>query len=230
MWTLIRQFQRRAQVEHSHDPEAIAARLQAGPTHSYLRDFVYGAVDGAIAGLAMVSGVDGAGLSSGVVSIVGLAHPLADGFSMGVSNYLGPGAEEQLREKIRAQEARHIRLYPEGEREEIRQIFALKGFADEALEQVVEVITSDKERWIDTMVKEEYGLSLKGGRPIVAGTVTFGAFILAGALPLLAFVVNWIFPGAVALPFAVSVGVTVFAVFVIGLFKVCYVSQCAMSC
>lgn len=225
MWTLIRQFQRRAQVEHSHDPEAIAARLQAGPTHSYLRDFIYGAIDGAITTFAIVSGVAGAGLSSGVVIIMGLANLLADGFSMGVSNYLGTRAEEQLREKIRAQEARHIRLYPEGEREEIRQIFALKGFADEALEQVVEVITSDKERWIDTMVQEEYGLSLKGGRPVVAGTVTFGAFILAGALPLLAFVVNWMFPGAVARPFTVSIGLTVLAFFAIGLVKSGYVRQ-----
>src|SRR5690625_7519917 len=75
------------------------------------------------------------------------------------------------------------------------------------------------------MVQEEYGLSLKGGRPIVAGTVTFGAFILAGALPLLAFVVNWMFPGAVARPLAVSVGLSVLAFFAIGALKRGYVRQ-----
>src|SRR5690625_7348329 len=127
MWTLIRQFQRRAQVECSQDPQGNAARLQAGPTHSYLRVFIYGAMDGAITTFAIVSGVAGAGLSSGVVIIMGLANLLADGVSMGVSNYLGTRAEEQLREKIRAQEARHMRLYPEGERAELRPIFALKG-------------------------------------------------------------------------------------------------------
>src|SRR5690625_1644843 len=75
------------------------------------------------------------------------------------------------------------------------------------------------------MFEEEYGLSLKGWRPIVAGTVTFGAFILAGALPLLAFVVNWIFPGVVARPFAISVGLTEFAFFVISVIESGYVRQ-----
>src|SRR5690554_588784 len=224
MWTLKRQRQR-LRADHSHDPEAIAARLQAGPAHNYLRDFIYGAIDGAITTFAIVSGVAGAGFSSGVVIIMGLANLLADGFSMGVSNYLGTRAEDQLRGKIRAQEARHIRLYPEGEREEVRQIFALKGFTGDSLEQVVDVITADEERWIDTMVQEEYGLSLKGGRPIVAGGVTFGAFILAGALPLVAFLINWVFPGAIARPYVVSAALTMLAFFVIGVVKSGYVRQ-----
>jgi VIT1/CCC1 family predicted Fe2+/Mn2+ transporter len=224
MWTLMRQRQR-ARAEHSHDPKAIAARLHTGPAHNYLRDFIYGAIDGAITTFAIVSGVAGAGLSSGVVIIMGLANLLADGFSMGVSNYLGTRAEDQLRDKIRAQEARHIRLYPEGEREEVRQIFALKGFADDALKQVVEVITADEERWIDTMVQEEYGLSLKGGQPLVAGSVTFSAFVLVGALPLAAFLINWISPDAIAEPFAVSAALTMLAFFVIGVIKSGYVRQ-----
>lgn len=224
MWTLMRQRQR-GRVEHSHDPKAIAARLHSGPRHNYLRDFIYGAIDGAITTFAIVSGVAGAGLSSGVVIIMGLANLLADGFSMGVSNYLGTRAENQLRDKIRAQEARHIRLYPDGEREEVRQIFALKGFTDDTLEQVVEVITADEERWIDTMVQEEYGLSLTGGQPFMAGSVTFGAFILVGVLPLAAFLVNWISPDTIAEPFAISAALTMLAFFVIGVIKSGYVKQ-----
>ncbi|MDQ2075235.1 VIT1/CCC1 transporter family protein [Marinimicrobium sp. ABcell2] len=224
MWTLGRQ-RKRLQPEHSHKPEAIAARLKAGPGHNYLRDFIYGAIDGAITTFAIVSGVAGAGLSSGVVIIMGLANLLADGFSMGVSNYLGTRAEDQLRDKVRAQEDQHIRLYPEGEREEVRQIFALKGFEGDQLEQVVDVITADRQRWIDTMVQDEYGLSLKGGRPLVAGSVTFGAFLLAGALPLVAFLVNWGWPGVIAQPFLMSACLTLVAFFAIGAAKSRYVRQ-----
>jgi VIT1/CCC1 family predicted Fe2+/Mn2+ transporter len=169
--------------------------------------------------------VAGAGLSSGVVIVMGLANLLADGFSMGISNYLGTRAEEQMRERIRAEEERHIRFYPEGEREEIRQIYARKGFAGEQLEQAVEVITADRERWIDTMLQDEHGLSLQGANPSLAGGATFAAFLLVGLLPLLSFLLNWLWPGLIVEPFQVSIGLTLLAFFAIGAVKSRYISQ-----
>ena len=50
-------------------------------------DLVYGANDGIITTFAVVSGVVGAALET-VIVILGLANLLADGFSMGASNYL----------------------------------------------------------------------------------------------------------------------------------------------
>lgn len=67
----------------------------------YLPDLVYGANDGIITTFAIVSGVTGAQLSSHVVLILGLANLLADGFSMGASNYLAlrsPGEGQRMRE------------------------------------------------------------------------------------------------------------------------------------
>jgi VIT1/CCC1 family predicted Fe2+/Mn2+ transporter len=54
----------------------------------YLPDLVFGANDGIITTFAVVSGVVGASLSTTVIVILGLANLLADGFSMGASNYL----------------------------------------------------------------------------------------------------------------------------------------------
>lgn len=54
----------------------------------YLPDLVYGANDGIITTFAVVSGVVGAALSERVILILGFANLLADGFSMGASNYL----------------------------------------------------------------------------------------------------------------------------------------------
>jgi VIT1/CCC1 family predicted Fe2+/Mn2+ transporter len=167
-----------------HTPEAVAARLDGATDHSYLGDFVLGAVDGVVTTFAIVAGVAGAKYPGTVALVLGGANLLADGFSMAVGNYLGRKSEQEHVEKVRRIEKRHIEATPEGEREEIRQIFARKGFEGETLERVVKVITSDRRRWIDTMVTEEFGLQLQTPSPVRAGLSTFAAFVLAGAIPL----------------------------------------------
>ncbi|MBI3465793.1 MAG: VIT1/CCC1 transporter family protein, partial [Planctomycetes bacterium] len=56
-----------------HTPSAIAERLQGATAHSYLRDFVFGAVDGTVTTFAVVAGTAGAGLPRGVAIILGMA-------------------------------------------------------------------------------------------------------------------------------------------------------------
>lgn len=54
----------------------------------YVGDLVYGANDGLVTTFTVVSGVAGAALSPRVVIILGFVNLLADGFSMGASNFL----------------------------------------------------------------------------------------------------------------------------------------------
>jgi VIT1/CCC1 family predicted Fe2+/Mn2+ transporter len=171
--------------ESQHNPEAIAQRLAETASHSYLGDFVLGAIDGVVTTFAVVAGVAGAGYSASVALVLGAANLLADGFSMAAGNYLSSKSNRQIVEQVREVERRHIETIPEGEREEIRQIFAAKGFDGDLLDQIVDVITSDRRRWIDTMVTEEFGLQLHPPSPIRAGATTFVAFVVAGFVPLI---------------------------------------------
>lgn len=209
----------------SHTPDKIASRLESGPGSVYLKDFVYGAVDGAVTTFAIVAGVAGAGLSAGVIIVLGFANLIADGFSMAVSNFLGTRAENQLREQTRLREMDEIRKFPEGEREEIRQIYLSKGFEGALLDEVVDVITSDSERWVDTMLQEEHGMALHDHDPGKAGLATFIAFLLVGLIPLLPYLINWLVPGLITQTFLWSAILTGIAFFLIGAQKAQFVNQ-----
>jgi VIT1/CCC1 family predicted Fe2+/Mn2+ transporter len=172
-----------------HQVEAIAARLAGARKHSYLGDAVLGAIDGCVTTFAVVAGAAGASLPSSIAIILGFANLIADGFSMAVSNYQRAKSECGLLEKARAIEEMHIRLVPEGEREEIRQIFAAKGFGGEELERIVEVITQNPKLWVDTMLTEELGLTLELPKPSAAALATFFGFSAAGIVPLIPYLV-----------------------------------------
>jgi len=208
-----------------HHPEAIRRRLDLGTRHSYLKDFVYGAIDGAVTTFAVVSGVMGAELSPGIIIVLGAANLLGDGFSMAASNFLGTRAEQQLRAKARREEESHIAHYEEGEREEVRQIFRAKGFTGDDLDRVVDVITSDRKQWVDTMLQEELGLPLESPSAVRAALVTFVAFFAIGILPLLPFIAAYLAPSLSLAPFATSSLVTAAAFFIVGAAKARFVDE-----
>lgn len=205
------------ELKAQHLPGAIAARLTAKKQHSYLGDAVLGAIDGCVTTFAVVSGVVGANLPQGVAIVLGLANLLADGFSMAVSNYQSTQSDKEQIEQARRMEEMHIDIIPEGEREEIRQIFSRKGFDGPILEEIVEVITQDRKRWVDTMLTEEIGLQLESPTPLKAAMVTLVAFCVVGLIPLLPFLFTlYLTPQAI---FLVSVGATGLAFFVVGMLK-----------
>jgi len=186
-------------MEHEHTAEAIHQRLAAGPQQNYLRDWIYGGIDGSITTFAVVSGVVGAQLSPWIILVMGFANLVADGFSMAASNFLGTKAEHDDFKRLEAIEYRHIEQAPQGEREEVRQIFQRKGFAGEDLSQLVHLITADRDRWVKTMLTEEYGLPMEVRSPWLAATTTFSAFLICGLVPLLPFLLKTTAPLALSM-------------------------------
>jgi VIT1/CCC1 family predicted Fe2+/Mn2+ transporter len=200
-------------LEHGHEPEEVEKRIRAPDGPSHLRDVIYGAIDGAVTTFAIVAGVVGADLSTRVIIALGIANVLADGFSMAASNYSGTKAELDDARRLREIEARHIRLAPEGERAELKEILAGKGLEGDVLNAAVDAIASNKKNWIDMMLVEEYGLSPVDPHPLRAATATFIAFLVAGMVPLLPYLFS------LGDPFRWSIVATALTFFAVGALK-----------
>jgi vacuolar iron transporter family protein len=204
--------------ETLHGGTAFFSRFQ-----TYIREFVYGGIDGSITTFAVVAGSAGADLSSTVVIILGFANLLADGFSMSVGAYLSSKSEQDNYERNRRTEYREIATIPETEKEEVREIYRQKGFEGEILEQIVTTITADKDRWVEVMMKEELEMVPDSKSPLAMAVVTYLSFIAMGLIPLLVYVLDYIRPLDRDL-FFLSSALTGVAFFCIGWLK-SYVTQ-----
>tara|TARA_R110002049_G_scaffold188402_2_gene356861 strand:- start:68804 stop:69517 length:714 start_codon:yes stop_codon:yes gene_type:complete len=176
--------------DHGHSRDEIAERLSVGRQNSNLKDMIYGAIDGAVTTFAIVAGVEGAGLPHSIIVALGLANIIADGFSMAASNYSGTKAELDDRKRIVQIEERHIAQHPEGELEELRQILHLRGLSGDLLHQATDAISKNRVNWINLMLTDEYGLARDNPEPMRAAIATFAAFLAAGAVPLLPFLLG----------------------------------------
>lgn len=201
------------EIDHGHSEEEIAARIAGPGRESYVKDTVYGAIDGTVTTFAIVAGVAGAGLPPAVIIALGLANVFADGFSMAAGNYSGTKAERDDIRRLRDQETRHIEVHPDGERAELRAILSGKGLSGDVLEAATDAIAANRKAWIDTMMEGEYGLSSSDPHPMRAALATFAAFLAAGIVPLLPF----LFGAENA--FGVSGGFTAVVFFAIGALK-----------
>lgn len=169
----------------SHDEFVAHRRSIFGKYEEYVPEFVYGGIDGAVTTFAVVAASAGAELGTGVVLILGISNMLADGFSMSVGSFLSTKTEVDQYKTTRQEEYEETKAFPEDETNEIRQIYAAKGFEGKLLEDVVGHITSDTDLWVDEMMVGEHGLLKDEKNPKVNGLITFVSFCLLGAIPIL---------------------------------------------
>lgn len=193
----------------------------------YLPEVVYGSMDGIVTTFAVIAGSAGADLSINIILILGISNLLADGLSMSIGSYLSKKSEQDNYNKHLRIEEWEIENVPDTERQEIVDIFKAKGFEGQELEMVVNRITSNKKVWIDTMMKDELGLTLEKKSPFRAGLSTLLAFIAAGGLPLVVYVLAYSDNLGID-PFVLSSIVTLFAFIVIGYIKT-YVTQIGLT-
>lgn len=179
----------------------------------YLGDFVYGANDGIITTFAMVAGAAGASFAPGIVIILGLANLIADGISMGLSNFLSLRSKQEYQKREREIEEVEVEKFPERESKEVEEIIQTWGIPKNEADIIVKAITGDKTRWVSFMMREELGImEMMNESPAKHAMATGIAFVIAGILPLAPYLFSF-FSGQ---SFLASILATATALFTVG--------------
>lgn len=138
---------------------------------------------------------------------------------MAVGNYLSTKSKNEYIQKIRRLEEISIENVPDEEIEEVRTIYRDKGFEGAQLEEAVKTITSDKKIWVDTMMKDEFGIIEDSTSPFKSALMTFVSFNIVGFIPLLAYVLSYFIPEIKSNTFTLSIILTSIAFFIVGFVK-----------
>jgi VIT1/CCC1 family predicted Fe2+/Mn2+ transporter len=189
----------------------LRGRHEAHRETTSLRDVILGGQDGLVNILGIILGVIAADGATSVLIVTGIAAAITESISMGAVGYTSSLAERDRYEAERLRELAEIDATPDLERDEVRAIYAAKGFSGELLERVVATLTADRERWADTMMDEERHLRPVDMRDVVRTSITITVATLIGHLiPILPFFVVPRLPALVA-AFVLS-GIVLFAV------------------
>ena len=191
----------------------------------YLKSFVYGGLDGIVTTFAVVAGVAGANLSSGVVLILGVANLIADGISMAFGDYLSTKAENEYAAAERVRETWEVKNYPEGEKKEMIELYMDKGIAETDAKIAVDALSKYEKPWVDIMMVEELGLIESPESPLKNALVTFGSFVFFGAIPVLIYAIARFIPFLAAHTFATACAVTAITLFALGTLKIYFTRE-----
>ena len=207
---------------HAHTHIAISqAEEKHGMAGSqYLGEMVYGGLDGIITTFAVVTGVAGAQLGTSIILILGLANLLADGFSMATGAYVSLKSEQEYYRKEWEREAWEVEHFPDGERMELMDVYRSRSYSEEDARQLVEIQSREPTRWVNAMMLDELGMLKDETNPLVNGLVTFGAFIVAGSVPLLVYLLGLLVSIPQASTFPASLIMSALALFGLGAAKV----------
>lgn len=171
-----------------HTKEAIEQSMKHREHHKAdfnLPEIILGGQDGLVNVLGVILGVVAATSSNSLVIVAGLAATFAESISMGAVAYTSKLAEADYYQSEYEREQYEIEHEPEGEREEVRQLYARYGFDGETLDKIVEVITANKNTWTQVMMEQELKLEPINRKEALPAAFIVGFSALVGSfIPL----------------------------------------------
>lgn len=197
----------------------LAGEHKLSPLSEYLKEIVYGGVDGIVTTFAVVAGFTGASIgdvptySIVTVLLFGFANLFADGASMALGNFLSVRAEQDVYKGEKNKELHEIRHNAAFEKAETISILMKEGFSRSHAETLTDIYAHNERYWADFMMNNELQMpNPERTNPIFTGLSTFGAFIAFGFIPLIPYLLIHTSTDA----FITSIGFTLLALLILG--------------
>ncbi|MFA6035810.1 MAG: VIT1/CCC1 transporter family protein [Candidatus Micrarchaeia archaeon] len=172
-----------------------------------MRQFILGGQDGLVNVLGIILAVATATNDVKVVLIAGLAATFAESISMAAVAYTSSKAERDHYLREQEKELGEIRHHPESEKQEIRDVYTLRGFKGKLLEDIVEKISSDEKMMLKFMMREELNMTEAGDLNPAKEALIVGVSAMIGSfIPLTAF---FFMPIALAVPLSLVISTAV---------------------
>ncbi|QFQ96559.1 hypothetical protein F9278_10430 [Streptomyces phaeolivaceus] len=156
-----------------------------------LRPAVFGAMDGLVSNLALMTGVAGGSAGREAVVVAGLAGLAAGAFSMAAGEYTSVASQRELVEAELDVERRELRKHPRDEEKELAALYESRGVEAGLAREVARQLSRDPEQALEIHAREELGVDPGDlPSPAVAAVSSFGAFALGALLPVLPFLLG----------------------------------------
>ena len=150
-----------------------------------LSDVVIGMSDGLTVPFALAAGLSGAIKDTHIILTAGIAEIIAGSIAMGLGGYLSGRTEIDHYNSELKREYEETQLYPEKEKEEVREVFENYGLSLEMQNIVVEELAKDRDKWVNFMMRFELGLEKPDAKRARNAAFNIGAsYVVGGLVPL----------------------------------------------
>ncbi|MGK5628322.1 VIT1/CCC1 transporter family protein [Streptomyces sp. URMC 123] len=157
----------------------------------WLRPAVFGAMDGLVSNLALITGVAGGDVSHRTIVITGLAGLAAGAFSMAAGEYTSVASQRELVLAELEVERRELRKHPKDEQRELAEVYVARGVEPRLAAEVARQLSRDPDQALEIHAREELGVDPSDlPSPTVAAVSSFGSFALGALLPVLPYLLG----------------------------------------
>ncbi|GAA1311839.1 VIT1/CCC1 transporter family protein [Pseudonocardia xinjiangensis] len=172
-------------AEHAHDHH------HTDVSGGWLRAAVFGAMDGLVTNIALISGVGGGGASRHVIILTGMAGLVAGAFSMALGEFASVGTQNEAVANEVAVEREEIRRHPRAEEAELAEMYREMGLSAPTAEAMAREVHSDPELAVKVHVAQELGVDVDDQpSPWTAAISSFLCFAVGGIIPLVPFLLG----------------------------------------